>query len=136
MGRSLRWPTKDPGSTRTYALDVSDDIVNTIIQSVSASVMPSGVEEMAVNAMSVSGDTIELSLTGGVAGRSYLVKIDVTPFGTFPVEYICWIYIDRTLAAWPVGNPDLLDFGAPATWAYAPSMDFSKKQNTWMISVV
>ena len=136
MTRSLRWPTKDPGSTRTYALDVSYDIINTIISSVSAAVTPSGVGEMTINGLMVSGDIIELSLTGGVAGRSYMIKVDITPFGALPVEYVCWIYIDRTLALWPVKDPDLAYFGAPVTWAYAPSLDFSKKQNTWMLSMV
>lgn len=94
--------------------------------------MPSGVGEMTINAMMVSGDLIEFSLTGGQAGRSYLVDIDITPLGAAPIEYVCWIYIDRTLAGWPIGNPISPSFGPPTVWTYAPSMDYSKAQNAWM----
>ena len=132
MGRSLHWPDKEPGSTRTYALDISEDIPGALIQQVSASIMPSGVNEMTINALIVSGDTIEFSMTGGVSGRSYMVKVDVTPYGALPVEYMCWLYIDRVTAGWPVPNPAYAQFGAPIVWVYIPSLDLSKPQNAWL----
>jgi hypothetical protein len=113
-------------------LDVTNDLVGTIEQ-VSTAVMPSGVGEMTINSVMVSGELIEFSMAGGAPGRSYLVKVDVTPVGAAPVEYVCWIYIDRTLATWPIANPPSFTFGSPILWSFTTSLDFSKAQNSWML---
>jgi hypothetical protein len=116
-------------------LDISEDLLGVSLQQVEAWVQPSGAGELTINALNVAGDLVEFSLSGGQAGRSYLVKVDVTPFGTLPIEYQCWIYIDRVFAIWPILDPPVAGFGSSTTWTYVPSIDFGKPQNSWMTMI-
>ena len=131
--RHLRWPSKEPGTTRTYSLDLSQDLPGVPLKQVSAQLSPSGTGEMAINSISVDASMVNLVFAGGVAGRSHLVKIDVTPQGLPVVEYVAFIYIDRAMASWPIPNPPASGFGAAVTWNFVVSTDYSKPQNIWFM---
>jgi hypothetical protein len=127
-----RW-RKQPGSVKTYKIDAACALGSTVIESVSAAIAPNGLSEAVIAALTVNGQCVDLTVGGGVPGRSYVVKIDVTSFGTPVAEYARALYIDRVFAAWPIGDPAGTAFGPAVTWqSNATQLNFSKARNSWL----
>ena len=115
-----RFPTAEPDDSLDYSLqfaallaDVGDSLA-----SVSVSVQPWGTGELAASDFTVSGSgtLATVWLSGGVAGRSYLVKWDITGVSGRVWEVLTYLPIDATLAANPIPAPPNAGFGAPLYW--------------------
>ena len=118
---TLAWPTKEPGSTLDYALDLSDLPTTETVTAASASIMPSGAGELTVQSLSLIVSDLVVWLTGGVAGRYYRIKIDVTTVDRSNVtrvyEWLVGLTVDPELAPAIPTIPPSPGFGPPVTWS-------------------
>jgi len=109
---ALRWPAAFPGSNLDYFLDASAALadVGDVIVSATLDVRPSGSGELQIQSASIVGGTLTAWLSGGVAGRSYVVR------------WLAQTSAGRTFE-WLVGLPILPD-QASAAAPPAPSAGF------------
>lgn len=124
---ALQWPTAEPGDVLDYYLDVTAplaDLSDTILTA-SAAVAPSGAGEMTISSMSITGTVIGVWLAGGIAGRSYLIRVLATTTGGRTLEWIVRLKVDAFLAAYPLPAPPSLGFGASATCSAATPISIS-----------
>lgn len=110
----------EPGATLDYSLNLAAplaDISDAII-SASAAVSPSGIGEMAVLGVAVSGDILTTILSGGVPARNYAVRVDVRTAGGDVFEYYVGVLVDPSAATvMPPPAPPSAGFGTAVTWA-------------------
>jgi hypothetical protein len=118
----LRWPRSGPLQQPdsyldyTYSADGETMCGADPLVSVSVSVSPSGAGETAASAISVNGSTITVWMNGGVAGRWYLVRIEMTTQAGRKFSVLIGFPIDRSLALNPLPTPPDSGFGAALTW--------------------
>ncbi len=123
LAQQLRWPVAEPGASLDYSLDLTAplaDIADTIV-SASVAVSPSGAGEMAVLGLTVTGALLTAILAGGVPGRNYKIKVDVTTGGGDVFEYYVGLLVDQSVATMmPPLAPPNPGFGTAVTWSAAP----------------
>jgi hypothetical protein len=90
--------------------DVSDSITSAAL-----SIAPSGAGELAASNLTVNEALIGVWLSGGVAGRTYIVKIQFETTAGRSFERLVRLSISRTLAKYPLVSPPSLDFGTVLT---------------------
>jgi hypothetical protein len=128
-GPSRRWPTKEPAAIRDYTWDVQKDLTDPCTGTVdplvtlTLTIKPSGTGELSATRLSLdaNGFCITVRLSGGVAGRPYLVNIEGTTESGLQHQWPIGIEVDQSLATWPppvVPNPG---YGPPLTWSLAPN---------------
>jgi len=120
----LTWPVAEPDDSLTYALDVSAALLDSAEEIFSASVCaaPSGAGELSVNSIFFSNREIFVSLSGGVPGRIYRVKITATTFSDRIFIWYVNLPIDATLASFPIPIAPSPFFSAPISVDYLQSM--------------
>jgi hypothetical protein len=104
---TLTWPIKEPGTTRS-------------IYPACRLLRPSPRRRAA---LSLTSTSLVVWLTGGVSGRYYWIKIDVTTLDTLSVtrtyEWLIGMTVDPELAPAAPTMPPSAGFGTPVTWAAA-----------------
>lgn len=128
----LRWPAAEPGDVLDYSLDMAGLMADAgdFIVSASVSARPSGVGELQVNTVVVSGTLVTAWLSGGVPGRSYTVKCDIATLAGRTFEVLVALPIDVALGVIPIPTPPSAGFGTAGTWAWAPEFDFANPLNS------
>ena len=122
MPEAPQWPAygplQQPQSSLWYSYAAAGETVNNTdpLTLVAASVAPSGTGEVAIGGVSVSGDTISVLMTGGVAGRRYTVKLLMTTQSQQTYEALIALPIDPTLASYPLVEPPTAGFGPSTNW--------------------
>jgi hypothetical protein len=114
-----RWPVHEPAEVADYTLDVSADLGTETLSGVSVTVTPSGTGELTPSALSVTGALITVWLSGGVAGRQYVVSITATTLGGRTYQWPVRVTVDTTLATWPLAAPPSTGPGTPVAWGGA-----------------
>lgn len=112
----LQWPVAEAGDDLDYYLDVSAAInqYNDSINQVSASIKPSGVGELQPVFLSIADDNvIDIWLSGGVPGRVYTIKIDVTGSSNRIYSWLVTLPIDKKYSIPPFPLPPSPGFGPP-----------------------
>jgi hypothetical protein len=114
----LQWPMAGPDEVLDYSLDVTAQLadVGDTIAYATISVSPSGTGELAVGALNVLGNVITAWLSGGVAGRNYLVRIEITTNAARTFQWMIGLLMDPELAGYPLAVPPSLGFGPLTTW--------------------
>ncbi len=113
----VTWPMKEPGSYLDFSYNAAPDLSlgPDTLTSIAVSIKPSGAGELTAVSASFSGAMITVWLGGGVAGRSYVVKIDGTCASGRVFEWTAGIVCDPVLASYPLAAPASADFGTPVT---------------------
>jgi hypothetical protein len=120
---SLRWPAFGPLQAPDDVLDYGYDATletrhgNDPIQSLSLSIAPSGDGEMTASNLAVTGNLITVWMAGGVAGRLYLVSLEITLQSGRVFGRLIEVPIDPELATFPPVPPPTPGFGAPIAFA-------------------
>jgi hypothetical protein len=116
----LRWPRQQPGNVNVdYSIRLSDYLVcapGSVVQSAAISNAPSGTGEISISSLSVGGGLITALLTGGVPGRSYTFKLDVTLNTSQVLEFIIQLFVSSAIG---IGIQQLAPsegFSTPVTW--------------------
>lgn len=118
---SIFLPEKSPSSVYEYGYDAIADIrapdgtIDAIV-SASIAVKPSGAGELVVSAVNVQNTIISFWISGGVAGRTYIVKLLFTTISAQTYEIDLGLVVSALLAANPVPPPPAFGFGTPAVW--------------------
>jgi hypothetical protein len=130
---------QEPDANLDYSLDISADINagGDTVATAQASASPSGPGELVVADLTITQSTVPIPnssattirwlatvwLSGGIAGRRYLVKIEataaVTPSGApapRKFEWLAQFSIGSTLASVPLPGVSNPGFGAPTLW--------------------
>lgn len=117
---ALQWPMAEPASALDYYLDVSAVLLDPTdtLQMVSIAVAPSGAGQLSVTTVGVTGSVISLWLSGGVAGRAYVIAVTATTAGGRTFEWLVGLRIDSATATFPLTAPPSAGFGAAATWTH------------------
>jgi hypothetical protein len=134
----LCWPCREPDDVLDYAFDVSAALadVTDSVTSASVSIMPSGPGELTVSELSVAGGVATFWLSGGVAGRAYAVRIEVSTGGGRTFEWLPGIAVDPALATYPVPPPPDPGFGPALAWGPFASLDFSAVVNSGLFPLL
>ena len=117
-GTILDWPQAEPGDNLDYLVDLWPLLggMGDTLLSMSVSVRPSGAGELVVGLIAVVGYQAVVWLSGGVAGRTYIVKIALgTVLGRSAVLLVN-LPIDPALEELPVPVPPDWGFGPPTSW--------------------
>jgi hypothetical protein len=121
-GSALQWPAygplQQPQSNLWYTYVANGETGNNAdpLASVAVSVAPSGVGEVTIGGLTVSGDSINVRMIGGVAGRFYIVKLVIVTQSQQTFEALISLPMDRTLAPYPLPVPPNLGFGTATNW--------------------
>ncbi len=139
----LWWPTAQPSDSKLYSISTAKDLVPIadLIAGVTVTVAPSGAGELVASQLSTfpfsgysepwtyplgvpyepawasnpTAYNIGVRLTGGVAGRTYVVQFDVTTLAGNSFTYVAGLQIARTLNSalglWPAPPPPSPGFG-------------------------
>jgi hypothetical protein len=109
----LTWPTAEPDDSLDYSLDVTAAIEDATdaITVATAMVAPSGTGEVVASNITVANNVISLYLTGGVAGRTYMVNLTATTAANRVFQWYVYLPIDPRLAAVPVPPPPSPGYG-------------------------
>ena len=105
------WPMKEPDATLDYSYDGSADVGTDTLTGVAVSIAPSGTGELAASSVSRAGSVVTIWLAGGVAGRSYVVKIAGTCASGRLFEWPVGIAVDPVFASYPLTAPPSAGFG-------------------------
>lgn len=127
VGSSLDWTLTIP-----CAIDPAVDF----IQSASLTVAPSGTGELVIANLTISGDEMTWTASGGQPGRLYTFKALVTMTNDRVFEFGMAQLTTRLLvtdAAQPIPSAG---FGAPIVWTYLPSMDFTNLRNSAYLACI
>ena len=127
----LWWPVQEYGEIKQYALDVTDHI-SSPISAASASVQPSGSGEMQISDLTVVGGVLTVTLDGGVAGRTYIIRIIYNTATDQEVWLIC-ISVDCRLEVYPPIVPPSPFFGSPVYANFIPSLRHNFASNSQYI---
>ena len=113
------WPSPKSNSNLDYSWDVSADLlpIGDSIASVALSVKPSGSGELVPVDMTANGYLITGQLSGGVAGRMYIVQIVVNTESGRVFSYLIGVAVNRVLATWPLVPAPTPGFGTAITWS-------------------
>jgi len=114
----LQWPTAEIYDSLDYCLDASAAITNDHITFVAVSASPSGTGELVPSSVSVIGMLIKMTLSGGVAGRTYQVRIDATTQTGAEYSWIVVLPINAENATYPLPIAPDPFFGISSTWTY------------------
>jgi hypothetical protein len=116
MPIELQWPEKQTLDTLDYACDMTGDLVaGETITDVAVSVSPSGAGELSVQGVASQGNIIVVWLSGGVGGRGYLVRLDVTTSAGRVFDVLAVVPMSRILMSFPVPEPSSMGFSTPVT---------------------
>ena len=119
----LTWPMKETFEGLDYSIDAAYKIdAGDTITGISVSVKPSG--ELIPERVSLSGTLITTWLSGGIAGRSYIVQIVMnTAAGRTPGMEIA-IPVNPALADWPLADPINPGWGDAVIWQRSDDANF------------
>lgn len=115
----LRWPSPIPGANLDYSLDVSNDLlpIGDSVASAVLSIQPSGTGELQPVDLAVNGLLITAQLSGGIAGRNYVVRIIVNTESGRVFPYLIGLQMNALLAFWPLQPAPTPGFGTAITWS-------------------
>lgn len=112
---TLYWPTAQPDDFLDYGLDLSapmNDSSDSIV-SAAVSVSPSGSGELTLSYLTCASSVVTFWASGGVAGRSYFVKVDVTTLHGREFEFLVGLSISPVLAIFPIPPAPSNGFSTP-----------------------
>jgi len=115
----LQWPTAEIYDSLDYCLDASAAITNDHITFVAVSASPSGTGELVPSAVSVVGMLVEMTLSDGVAGRMYQVRVDITTQTGREYSWLVGLPINPENATYPLPLAPDPGFGLSSTWTYS-----------------
>lgn len=112
------WPSpQSTDAVLAYSWDVSSDLGSVTVSSVSISAAPSGAGELTISNLSMTGSVVTAFISGGVAGRQYVVKIDVSYGGASVYSKLIGLTVAPILANWDtMPDPPSAGFGTPLVW--------------------
>lgn len=116
------WPVAQVGRVLDYTFDVARDLrpVSDVIETVRVSAKPSGEGELTINSVEVVLPyEIGVNLSGGVAGRLYMVNIEVTTAAGRTFSYLVGMPMSSILTQYPIPPEPDPGFGPPVTWPTA-----------------
>jgi hypothetical protein len=112
------WASKAPLEYLTWAETITPYVDPTEeIQSVSASIAPSGSGEMTATAISIFGQTLSLTLQGGQPRRVYVVQFVVTMTSGAVYQLTVNIGVRAVLPTDQPQIPPVPGFGTAITWS-------------------
>jgi hypothetical protein len=115
----LQWPIAEPADILDYLIDATLAAGNDYIASASVSVSPSGTGEMSPVSVTVTGAIINVKLSGGVAGRTYLVRVDAITQLTREYSWVVTLPVSAEFATYPLPLAPVPGFGSAVTWTYS-----------------
>lgn len=109
------WPVGNPDDFLDYSLDLTAALAETTdtILSAMLAVAPSGTGELVASNLTFSGGIVTGWLTGGVAGRIYTVRIDVSTKQDRIFSFYVRLPLDVRLATFPIIPPLVAGYGTP-----------------------
>ena len=115
--QALRWPVAGADANLDYYIDFTAAIIDAgdTIAAVGVSVAPSGAGELSVATVTIEGNIVGAWLSGGVAGRDYTIRNDVTTVAGRTFEALVGLLVDPATAAFPLPDPPSTSFGTPVT---------------------
>lgn len=111
------WPVQVPGINCNFELDITSRLNGDSIASVAVDVQPSGTGELQPISIGVNAGLITTQLSGGVAGREYVVRTTVTCVSGQVIPFLDLVPMDATLATWPIPYPSSFGFCTPISWS-------------------
>jgi hypothetical protein len=116
--RPTWWASKGPLETLTWAETITPYVNATEnIAQIEATITPSGTGELSISAVSVTGQTIDLTLNNGQPGRVYTINFVVTMSDGSRYQPTAQIGCRNTTpAGWPPPPPQNPGPGTPAIW--------------------
>ena len=115
----LQWPIAEPADILDYLIDATLAVGNDYIASASVSVTPSGTGEMSPVSVVVTGAIINVKLSGGVAGRTYLVRIDASTQLLREYSWVVTLPVSAEFASYPLPIAPVAGFGSSVAWSYS-----------------
>jgi hypothetical protein len=115
----LQWPIAEPADILDYLIDATLAVGNDYIASASVSVTPSGTGEMSPVSVVVTGAIISVKLSGGVAGRTYLVRIDASTQLLREYSWVVTLPVSAEFASYPLPIAPVAGFGSAVAWFYS-----------------
>ncbi len=114
----LRWPVAQPGDNLDYSLDLTGLLADSMdyVSSAAFSASPSGAGELQVGLVTVVNTVVTAWLSGGVPGRRYVGKFDVSTFAGRTFEVLTSLLVSPTLGTPPLPAPPSSGFGTAVTW--------------------
>ena len=132
MAPRWSWDVAEPEDSLDYGLDITAplaDVSDTIVAFV-ASVYPWGEGELTLSAPQLDGNVIGLTAAGGMAGRPYVVRIQVATTAGRRLTWRIGLPIDASAGPLPPA-PVNSGFGSAINWpANGPSIDFTDDFNS------
>lgn len=129
----LAIPAKFPDAALDFTIDITASIDTSVDFIASASLVcaPSGAGEMQISNLSVAGDGVTYTASGGQPGRWYTLKLVVTMsdgrvfafVGAQPVSPV--LVTDQ-----PPPTPPSVGFGTAIIWTYQPGLNFTLVRNS------
>lgn len=111
------WARKLPLETLVWSETVTPYVVSTeLITSVAASVAPNGTGELTISAISVAGQTISLTLTGGQPTRIYTIQMIVVMTDGNIYQLTANIKVDPALETDQPQTVPIEGFGPATVW--------------------
>jgi hypothetical protein len=115
----LQWPAARVNEALDYYLDVSAPLTYDLISNIFVSASPYGEGELRIDVLSAEGSIIRLGLDGGVAGRTYRIRINcITELG----REFSWVAVLPFSAEGSIGPIPIAPnagFGPDTTWIYS-----------------
>jgi hypothetical protein len=119
---ALRWPEKAEESILDYSVDLGDELATgDTVTHIAASIKPAG--ELTIGGRSVgeqlyaNGSLVTVWLQGGVAGRTYLVRLVVTCSNSKVFDILTELRVANTLGVSPATVPVTNDFSTAQEWS-------------------
>ena len=115
----LQWPVAQSAETLDYFLDASAVLPDgDFVVFVAASARPSGAGELSVVSTSATSTVITVTLSGGVAGRTYSVRVDASTAAGREYSWIVGLPVSASCVGTPFTLPPDPGFGLTVTWTY------------------
>ena len=115
----LQWPLAHINEDLEYFFDASEPLAYDLLSTVSGSVFPSGTGELQIAAITAEGSKIAVQFSGGVAGRTYKIRLNCTTELGREFSWISLLPFSLEGAALPLPIAPVADFGSPVVWAYS-----------------
>jgi hypothetical protein len=115
----LQWPAAQLGESLDYFFDASGPLTYDLLASVSVSVFPSGTGELQITEVSAEGALIRIQFSGGVAGRTYRIRLNCTTELGREFSWVSVLPFSLEGAITPLPIAPVADFGAPVVWTYS-----------------
>jgi hypothetical protein len=134
-GPAYQWPVTEPDTSRDYALNYSIALQPLDVPlEASLSVQPSGSGELQATNLRVVGGLLTWHGAGGIAGRNYIVKINIRTALPETLSFLIGLPIDDLLAIQPLPDPPNSGFGPIIEWMLSPprvpSQNYTAAENS------